>query len=132
MKNNNRLEQFSVEFQKSKTKVNHNSQSELRSTSSLAHDNSNKDRQTASKIWENASDQITNCVSFESDQLRQWCEFSGSFTERSYAKPKQSRITFETQLKAALMKSFLLWYCSNRQTLVCYELRISSNNFVYA
>ena len=42
---------------------------------------------------ENACDQVTAGFS----------EFSGPITERSEAKPMQSRITFETRLKIALI-----------------------------
>ena len=40
--------------------------------------------------------------SFASDWLRGWREFSRPITERSKAKPMQSRITFDTRLKIAL------------------------------
>ena len=40
--------------------------------------------------------------SFTSDWLRGWREFSRPITEHSKAKPMQSRITFDTQLKIAL------------------------------
>ena len=52
---------------------------------------------------ENASDQVAIGFSFASDWLRGWCEFSRPITERSKAKPMQSRITFDTQLKIALL-----------------------------
>ena len=40
--------------------------------------------------------------SFVSDWLRRWREFSRPITEHSKAKPMQSRITFDTQLKITL------------------------------
>ena len=52
---------------------------------------------------ENASDQVAIGLSFASDWLRGWREFSRPITERSKAKPMQSRITFDTQLKIALL-----------------------------
>ena len=51
---------------------------------------------------ENASDRMEIGFSFVFDWLRLWHRFSGPITEQSKAKPKQSRITFETQLKIAL------------------------------
>ena len=39
---------------------------------------------------------------FASDWLRGWGEFSRPITARSKAKPMQSRVTFDTQLKIAL------------------------------
>ena len=52
---------------------------------------------------QNASDQVAIGFSFESDWLRGWREFSRLITERSEAKPMQSRTTFDTQLKIALI-----------------------------
>ena len=40
------------------------------------------------------------------DWLRWWCKFSGPIPEQSKGKPKQIRITFNTQLTAALMKPY--------------------------
>ena len=51
---------------------------------------------------ENASDRMEIGFSCVFDWLRLWYRFSGPITEQSKAKPKQSRITFETQLKIAL------------------------------
>ena len=50
---------------------------------------------------ENANDQVAIVVSFASDWLRGWCEFSGPITEQRLVKSKQSRITFDTKLKIA-------------------------------
>ena len=43
--------------------------------------------------------------------------FSRPITERSKAKPMQSRITFDTQLKIALMLDSLLCYTVNKEQL---------------
>ena len=56
------------------------------------------------KARENASDQVVFGFSFTFDWLRLWHEFSGPITQRSEAKPKQSSITFDTQLETALIK----------------------------
>ena len=55
-----------------------------------------------SQAREIASDQVAIGFTFASDWLRGWREFSRPITERSKAKPMQSRITFDTQLKIAL------------------------------
>ena len=39
-----------------------------------------------------------------SDWLRGWRKFSGPITEQSLVNQEQSRITFETQLKTALLE----------------------------
>ena len=57
---------------------------------------------------ESASDQAAIGFSFASDWLRGWREFSRPITERSKAKPMQSRITFDTQLKIAVAIDALL------------------------
>ena len=54
-----------------------------------------KNKQTA-KSAENAGDQVVIEFSFTRDCLKEWREFSGPITERSNAKPMQSRITFDT------------------------------------
>ena len=56
------------------------------------------------KARENASDQVVFGFSFTFDWLRLWHEFFGPITQRSEAKPKQSSITFDTQLETALIK----------------------------
>ena len=48
-------------------------------------------------------DQVGIGFTFASDWLRGWCKFSTPITERSKANPMQSRITFDTQLKIALL-----------------------------
>ena len=50
---------------------------------------------------ENESDQVAIGFSFESCWLRGWREVSRRIAERSKAKPRQSRITFDTQSKIA-------------------------------
>ena len=42
--------------------------------------------------------------SFASDWLREWREFPGPITQQRKAKLKRSLITFDTQLKVALLK----------------------------
>ena len=94
------LERFSIECCNTKTKL-------------ITAANQNEDKchkepirtQSAcnqSEARENASDQVTFGFSFASDWLRGWREFSKPITKRSKAKPMQSRITFDTQLKIAL------------------------------
>ena len=51
---------------------------------------------------ENACDQVTIGFVFASDWLSRWSEIFKPIAERSKAKPKQVRITFDTQLKTAL------------------------------
>ena len=58
---------------------------------------------------ENASEKVEIGFSFASDWLRAWREFSKPITERSKAKPMQSRITFDTQLKIALWRRTIDW-----------------------
>ena len=54
------------------------------------------------KARENACDQVAIGFGFASDWLNSWREFFKPITERSKAKPKQSPIIFDTQLKTAL------------------------------
>ena len=51
--------------------------------------------------FKRTSDQVAIFFSFASDWLRGWHEFSRPITAHSKAKPMQSRITFDTQLKIA-------------------------------
>ena len=46
--------------------------------------------------------QVAIGFGFASDWLTEWWNFSGPITERSKAKPVQSRMTFDIQLKSAL------------------------------
>ena len=52
---------------------------------------------------ENECARVTIGFGFTSDWLRKWREFFKPITERSNAKPKQTRITFNTQVKIALI-----------------------------
>ena len=61
------------------------------------------ERSSAGKARENASDQVAIGFSFASDWLKKWREISRPTTELSNAKPMQSRITFDTQLKITLI-----------------------------
>ena len=56
----------------------------------------------ASLTENNKSDQIVIGFSFASDWFSRWRKFFRPITGRCKAKPKQSRITFNTQLKIAL------------------------------
>ena len=58
-----------------------------------------KDKQTAQSAGKRG--QLILGFSFVSDWLRKWREFSGPITERSKAKPHQSRLTFITHLTIA-------------------------------
>ena len=61
---------------------------------------------------ENSKENRLNCLkcgktrviwfTFASDWSREWHEFSGTITEQSTAKIKQSRVTFNTRLKIAI------------------------------
>ena len=59
----------------------------------------------------NAGDQVTIGFSFASDWLREWREFPGPITQQRKAKLKRSLITFDTQLKVALLKKKLFMNC---------------------
>ena len=52
---------------------------------------------------ENARVQLAVGFGFASHWLRSWHEFFQPITERSKVKSKQMRITFDTQLKTALI-----------------------------
>ena len=51
---------------------------------------------------ENVRKRVTIDFGFTSDWLKKWREFFQPITKRSDAKPKQPRITFDTQVKTAL------------------------------
>ena len=56
---------------------------------------SSKQKQTKLlKARENAGDQVVIALSFASDWLREWYEFSEPITGRSKAKSMKSRMTF--------------------------------------
>ena len=52
---------------------------------------------------ENANDYVAVVFSFVSDRLRGWREVSEPITEKNKVKLKQSWITFDSQLKTALI-----------------------------
>lgn len=51
---------------------------------------------------ENANNKVAIVLSFASDWLRGWREFSLPITKRSWGKPRQARITFDTRLKISI------------------------------
>ena len=51
---------------------------------------------------ENVRERVAIGFGFTSDWLRKWREFFKPITEPGNAKPKQTRITFDTQVKTAL------------------------------
>ena len=53
---------------------------------------------------ENACDQVVIGFGFASHWLSRWREFFKPITENSKAKPKQFRITFDTQLQTSSFK----------------------------
>ena len=57
------------------------------------------------KARENVREQVAISLGFTSDWLRKWRESFKPITECSNAKPKQTRITFDTQVKTALSSS---------------------------
>ena len=54
------------------------------------------------KARENVREEVAIGFGFTSDWLRKWREFFKPITERSNAKPKQMRITFDSRVKTAL------------------------------
>ena len=56
---------------------------------------------------ENTGNQVVTIFRFESDWLREWCEFLLDQSQRSKAKPMQSQMTFDTYLRIALNFSIL-------------------------
>ena len=61
------------------------------------------------QVRENACEQGTIGFGFTSYWLRKWREFYQPITERSNAKPKQKHITFDTQLKTALINLLYMY-----------------------
>ena len=53
---------------------------------------------------ENVREEVAIGFGLTSDWLRKWREFFKPITEHSNAKPKQTRITFDTQVKIALSR----------------------------
>ncbi len=54
---------------------------------------------------ENVRERVTIGFGFSSDWLRKWREIYKPITGRSYAKPKQTQFTFDTQVKTALLST---------------------------
>ena len=69
------------------------------------------------KARENAGNQVVSAFCFESDLLREWCEFLLDQSQRSKAKPMQSQITFDTYLRVSLNFSILNYYRSLSSSL---------------
>ncbi len=53
---------------------------------------------------ENVRERVTIGFGFSSDWLRKWREIFKPITKRSNAKPKQTQLTFNTQVKTTLIK----------------------------
>ena len=90
-----------------------------------ANTNQNSKQKTGSKARENGCDQVTIGFDFRfsSHCLRKWGEFFQPITERSKAKPKQTRITFDTQHRVALNVShFCKWLWLYKENI--FELQI--------
>ena len=78
---------------------------------------------------ENGSDQVAIGFSFASDWLGRWREISKAVTKRSKAKPMQPRITFDTQLKIALLSNYqtrdsMLFCVSSVLDQICRQLAL--------
>ncbi len=91
-----KIEQFSIECRKTKTKVtkdtdNPANQSKLEAITRSRHE-------ARENVWKRA----TIGFGFTSGWLRKWRESFKPINERSNAKPMQTRITFDTQVKTAL------------------------------
>ena len=85
---------------------------------------------------ENApSDEVPIGFSFASDWLRGWREFSRPITERSKSKPIQFRITFDTQLKIALIQTTLFivsgWFYVSQNSLISARGEKSTKNSIH-
>ncbi len=100
------LEQFSIECRKTKTKT---------KTKVITLANHNKHRQFSEPIKtqskcsrhearENVRARVTIGFGFTSDWLRKWREIFKPITKRSNSKPKQTQLTFDTQVKTALSR----------------------------
>ena len=57
------------------------------------------------EVQKNARNKVMIDFGFASDWLRGWRKIYGPITEHTQAKPSQSWITFDTQLKIALSKA---------------------------
>ncbi len=62
---------------------------------------------------ENVRERVMIGFGFSSDWLRKWRKIFEPITKRSNAKPKQTQLTFDTQVKTALTrtKSHFPWIC---------------------
>ncbi len=58
------------------------------------------------EVRENVREWVTIGFGFSSDWSRKWREIFKPITERSNAKPKQTRITFDTQVNLNRSKLF--------------------------
>ena len=86
--------------------INRSGQSEERNTSVRCQRELKVKTAKLPKARENAGDRVMIGVSFAFNWLREWRKFSLPIRERIKAKPMQSRITFEPQLKTALTLKF--------------------------
>ncbi len=57
---------------------------------------------------ENVRERITISFGFTSDWLKKWRESFKPITEGTNAKPMQTRITFDTQVKTALLEKVIM------------------------
>ncbi len=95
------IKRVSFDCRKTKTKV-------ITLTNHKRHRKSSKPITTRSKYIllarsaENVRERVTIGFGFTSDWLKKWRKFFKPITKRSNAKPKQTRITFDTQVKTAL------------------------------
>ena len=65
--------------------------------------------------------------------MREWREFSRPITVRSKAKPIQSRITFDTQLKIALSRFIVIFLgkCLSLFGLLHFEISLTKKTIVW-
>ena len=56
------------------------------------------------EVQKNARNKVMIGFGFASDWLRGWRKISGPITEHTWAKPSQSWITFDTQLKIVFLQ----------------------------
>ena len=59
-------------------------------------------------------ERVTTGFGFTSDWLRKWREIFKPITKRSNAKPKQTRITLDSQVKTALSFTLRAFDCSSK------------------
>ena len=98
-----KLEQFSIEFRKNKTKVitlaNHNGQ---------WYNQNSKQVNVADVTRTKTYTSVTIAVGFTYDWLREWREFFKPIIKRGKSKPKQTRIAFAISGENRFT-FFLLW-----------------------